>query len=141
MATQGGRDEVGETLPVGNHPDRHDVGLATSRAQRGFVRCKPLLARHAPEHDIDPGQDGGKACPRDLSDAALQELSMEGYDLGDVCDRRLGETGLPRRQQDVAGCARPFDLGCERHADDCGQSASVQSIALDDEHGAPETGS
>lgn len=101
-------------------------------------RCKAKLARRAPEHDIDSGKDGCKARSRDLSDASLQELPIESDDLGDVCDRGLGEAGLAGRQEDIAGSAGPFDLGGERHADDGGQSTSAQSVALDHEHWATE---
>jgi len=68
------------------------------------------LARHAPENDIDAREYGGEARTWDLADPALEDASIEGYDLRNVRDRRLREAGLSRGEEHVPGCASPLDL-------------------------------
>ena len=47
----------------------------------GLVSCKPKLARHPPEHDIDAREYGGEAGTWDLADPTLEDASIEGDDL------------------------------------------------------------
>jgi len=106
--------------------------------QRGFVRCKPKLARHAPEHNIDAREYGGEARTWNLANPALEDASVERKDLRNVRDRRLREACLPRGKKHVPGCASPLDLGSKWHADNGCKGAAVQCVTLHHKDGSPK---
>ena len=66
----------------------------------------------------------------------MEDLSVEGDNLGNVGNGWLSEAGLARREKNIAGGLGPLDLRSEGHADNGGKGAAIQSIALNDEDGA-----
>ena len=98
-----------------------------------LVRCKPKLARPS-EDDIDPGKNGRESRARNLSNAPLENASVERNDLRNVSNGRLCEAGIARREEHVPGCLGPLDLRSERHTHHGRKRTSVQCIALNDEN-------
>ena len=103
-----------------------------------LVRCEPKLARPS-EDDIDPGKDGRESRARDFSNAPLKNLSVERDDLGNVGYGRLCEAGVSRGEEHVSRRLGPLDLRSERHTDHGCEGASVQGVALNDEHRSANT--
>src|SRR6187397_1093604 len=102
------------------------------------VGCKPTLARHAPEHDIDAREYGGEASTWNFANPVLEDASIEGNDLRNVRYRRLREACLSRGKKHVPRCASPLDLGGKWHADDSTKGAAVQCVTLHDKDRSPK---
>ena len=67
---------------------------------------------------------------RQLSDAFGKYVLVEAHDLRNVCYRILGQTGVTGRQSNVSRSRGPFQVACQRDADDRRNSAAIQRIAL-----------
>ena len=98
-----------------------------------LVRCKPKLTRPS-EDDIDAGENGRESRPGNLSNAPLENLSVERNDLRNVGNGGLREAGIARREENVSGCLGPLDLRSEGHTDHGRKRAPVQGVALNDEN-------
>lgn len=98
-----------------------------------MLRCKPKLARPS-EDDIDAGKNGCESGTRNFSNTPLENLSVERDDLGNVCNGRLCEACIARREENVSGGLGPLDLRSERYTDHGCERASVQGVTLNDEN-------
>jgi hypothetical protein len=99
------------------------------------VCCNALLARPS-ENDINAGENRRKARPRNLTNALLKDLPVERDYLRYVCNGWLGEAGVARRQENIAGGLGPLDLRSEGHTDNGSKRATIQRVTLNDENGS-----
>jgi len=117
-------------------PSAQRITASAASAERSevLVRCKPKLARHAPEHDIDAAStavrrgrgfcqpDAGECCDRAQQfEKRLRPKALLGWSRAGIAAR--------------SGRTRPLDLGGQWHAHDCAECATVQGVALHDENG------
>lgn len=79
---------------------RHGIGFwsAPTRVST-HPRVRAELARPS-EYDIDAGKNGRESGARNLSNAPLEDLSIEGDDLRNVGNGGLGEAGIARRESE-----------------------------------------
>ena len=97
----------------------------------------------APELQIqDPSEseiDASHEFPGSLSHPLGKIGFVESHDLSDVGDGVLWEPGTGRWKQDVAGSVEQPSVRRENDAKDGSQSASIESVGLDDEDGVAKT--
>ena len=87
-----------------------------------------------PEDDVDTGEEQVDLGARNPTDGLFEQPSVHSNELRHVGHRVLGQIRHSRGEQYVARCVGPPKVGGQGHADDCGQPAPVQSVALYDDY-------
>ena len=90
----------------------------------------------SPQYDVDSRENQLQFRLGQLSNVFPQEGFVQRDDLGDVGDGLLRQPGEPGRQTYISGGVGPFHVAGQRDADNGGNSAAVQRIALHD-HNRP----
>ncbi len=91
------------------------------------------------ENDIDAREHQINLGAWQFPDARSQQRFVQRHHLRHVRDRVFGELGDARSQGNVSWRVGPPKIAGERNADNGRNAASVQGVALDDNHGSPET--
>ncbi len=67
-----------------------------------------------------------------------EDGAIEGHDLRNICDRIIRQSRKTDWEKDVSGGDRPLQVTGDRDADDRCNAATIERIALHDNHRAPE---
>ena len=94
----------------------------------------------APENEIDSGENGVELAAGDVPGPFGQESAVDRDDLRDVRHGIFRQSGRPRSQADVTGRVRQPEIARQRDSDDRSDAASIEGIALHDQHGPPKAG-
>src|SRR5262249_53344063 len=89
--------------------------------------------------DVDPEEDRVELGLRDLADTPLEFALVERHDLRDIRDGVLAEPRRLCRQEDVSGGIGQSQIARQGDADDGGDLAAIERVALDHDDGPMES--
>ncbi len=94
----------------------------------------------ASQNDIDSIENGFQLPARKLAVAFSELLLIQCHNQRDIGDRIFWQPSDPRLQKYISWSSRPFEIACQRNANDCSDPTSIHRITLDDDDRASETG-
>jgi hypothetical protein len=101
-----------------------------------FEVMVPVTEILSAENNVYPGENQPKLRPRQPPDPIGKQRLVQGHDLGNVCNRILGEAGNTGRKQYISWGISPFDIACKGNTDNRTYSASVKRVSLNN-HNRP----
>jgi hypothetical protein len=109
--------------------------LPRLRAAKSLNSLDGLLSS---KDDVDSGEHQFELGSDELASSFREVGLVQRHELGNVGDRLLREAGRARRKANVPRRRCPLQIACQGDADDGGDTASIERIALYDHDGTSE---